>query len=227
LAPSLGRCEITRRELGEAALGAILSISTRQKAWSASSGAARLEGVTRWRADFPALDQTVNGYPLAYLDSAATTQRPAAVLAALLNYYRHDNANPGATLHVLARRAHEQYEGARRALAAFINAADPAEVVWVRGTTEGINLVASAWARPRLRPGDELLLTVAEHASNLLRHSGLAPTWTAVGGAASAGLFIRVGGTLSGRNPPAPGHTRNRHPRRRSRRTAALEALRS
>jgi cysteine desulfurase / selenocysteine lyase len=168
LAPSLGRCEITRRELGEAALGAMLSISTRQKAWSGSSGAARLEEATRWRADFPTLDQTVNGYPLAYLDSAATTQRPAAVLAALLNYYRHDNANPGATLHVLARRAHEQYEGARRALAAFINAADPAEVVWVRGTTEGINLVASAWARPRLRPGDELLLTVAEHASNLL-----------------------------------------------------------
>ena len=76
----------------------------------------RLEEVARWRADFPALDQTVNGQPLAYLDSAATTQRPAAVLAALLNYYRHDNANPGATLHTLARRAHEQYEGARRAL---------------------------------------------------------------------------------------------------------------
>jgi cysteine desulfurase/selenocysteine lyase len=90
------------------------------------------------------------------------------VLAALLEYYRHDNANPGATLHVLARRAHERYEAARRTLATFINAADPDEVVWVRGTTEGINLVATAWARPRLRPGDELLLTVAEHASNLL-----------------------------------------------------------
>ena len=70
-----------------------------------------------WRADFPALHQTVNGHPLAYLDSAATTQRPAAVLAALLDYYRHDNANPGATLHSLARRAYEQYEGARRTLA--------------------------------------------------------------------------------------------------------------
>jgi cysteine desulfurase/selenocysteine lyase len=71
-------------------------------------------------------------------------------------------------LHTLARRAHERYEGARRTLADFIHAADPGEVVWVRGTTEGINLVASAWARPRLRPGDELVLTVAEHASNLL-----------------------------------------------------------
>ncbi|MGN6452178.1 MAG: aminotransferase class V-fold PLP-dependent enzyme, partial [Steroidobacteraceae bacterium] len=146
----------------------MLSVSTPQEAWSASSGARGPDEVTRWRADFPALDQTVNGQPLAYLDSAATTQRPAAVLAALLDYYRHDNSNPGATLHALARRSYEQYEGARRTLAAFINAAEPDEVVWVRGTSEGINLVASAWARPRLRPGDELLLTVAEHASNLL-----------------------------------------------------------
>ena len=159
---------MTRRELGQAALGALLNVSTRQQAWSSSFGAPGLAEVSRWRADFPALNQTVNGHPLAYLDSAATTQRPAAVLAALLDYYRHDNANPGVALHALARRAHEQYEGARRGLAAFINAADPDEVVWVRGTTEGINLIASAWARPRLRPGDEVLLTVAEHTSNLL-----------------------------------------------------------
>ena len=167
-AQSSGGCEITRRELGQAALGALLSVSTRQESWSAPSRVPGPEEVTRWRADFPALEQTVNGHPLTYLDSAATTQRPAAVLAALLEYYRRDNANPGAALHALARRAYEQYEGARRALAAFIKAADPDEVVWVRGSTEGINLVASAWARPRLRPGDELLLTVAEHASNLL-----------------------------------------------------------
>ena len=121
-----------------------------------------------WRADFPALDQTVNGFPLAYLDSAATTQRPVGVLAALQDYYRHDNANPGRNLHALARRAYERYEGARRTAAGFIHAQTPDEVVWVRGTTEGINLVASAWARPRLRAGDEILLTVAEHASNLL-----------------------------------------------------------
>jgi cysteine desulfurase/selenocysteine lyase len=158
---------MTRRQLGQLVLGAWLSGSVRPEAAFALSGAVEPDEVIRWRADFPALDQSVNGQPLAYLDSAATTQRPAAVLAALLNYYRHDNANPGGTLHALARRAYERYESARRTLAAFINA-DPDEVVWVRGTTEGINLVASAWARPRLRPGDELLLTVAEHASNLL-----------------------------------------------------------
>ena len=121
-----------------------------------------------WRADFPALDQRVNGLPLAYLDNAATTQRPAAVLATLQDYYRRDNANPGKTLHTLARRAHERYEAARRIVGEFIHAQTPDEVVWVRGTTEGINLVASAWARPRLRAGDEILLTLAEHASNLL-----------------------------------------------------------
>jgi cysteine desulfurase/selenocysteine lyase len=159
---------MTRRELGRLALGAWLGASTRPGAASAFADEPELKEVERWRADFPALEQTVNGHPLAYLDSAATTQRPAAVLAALMDYYRHDNANPGATLHTLARRAYEQYEGARRTLAAFINASEPDEVVWVRGTTEGINLVANAWARPRLRPGDELLLTVAEHASNLL-----------------------------------------------------------
>jgi cysteine desulfurase / selenocysteine lyase len=147
------------------ALGALLTCSASRQAASATASAA---GPARWRADFPALIQNVNGQPLAYLDSAATTQRPAAVLEALQDYYRHDNANPGSTLHALARRAHEHYEGARRALADFVRARDPDEVVWVRGTTEGINLVASAWARPRLRPRDEVLLTVAEHASNLL-----------------------------------------------------------
>lgn len=121
-----------------------------------------------WRADFPALDQRVNGLPLVYLDSAATTQRPAAVLATLQDFYRHDNANPGKTLHALARRAHERDEAARRTVGEFLHAQAPDEVVWVRGTTEGINLVASAWARPRLGAGDEILLTLAEHASNLL-----------------------------------------------------------
>ena len=168
LAPFCGGGEITRRELGQAALGVLLTVGTQQQAWPASSGAPGPEEVTRWRADFPTLHQSVNGHPLAYLDSAATTQRPTAVLAALLEYYRQDNANPGAALHALARRAYELYEGARRTLASFINAAHPDEVVWVRGATEGINLVASAWARPRLRPGDEVLLTVGEHASNLL-----------------------------------------------------------
>jgi cysteine desulfurase / selenocysteine lyase len=166
--PRFGRCAFTRRALGQVALAAWLTASAERDRADAAAAAPPHAGVARWRADFPVLGQTVNGHPLAYLDSAATTQRPAAVLEALLNYYRRDNANPGATLHTLARRAHELYEGARGALAAFINAADRDEVVWVRGTTEGINLVASAWGRPRLRSGDEVLLTVAEHASNLL-----------------------------------------------------------
>ena len=160
--------EITRRTFGQAALAAWLSNSMRPTAFSASSAAPDPAGLTPWRSDFPALEQTVNGHPLAYLDSAATTQRPGAVLEAVLDYYRHNNANPASTLHALARRAYEHYEAARRTLAEFLNAQDPDEVVWVRGTTEGINLVASAWARPRLRPGDEVLLTVAEHTSNLL-----------------------------------------------------------
>ncbi len=164
----LGDGRITRRSLGQVALAAWVGASTPREAWSASSGPPLPDEVTRWRADFPVLDQTVHGQALTYLDSAATTQRPAAVLAALLDYYRHDNANPGSALHTLARRAYEHYEGARRTLASFVNAADADEVVWVRGTTEGINLIASAWARPRLRQGDELLLTIAEHASNLL-----------------------------------------------------------
>ena len=85
-----------------------------------------------------------------------------------MDFYRRDNANPGGGLHELARRASERYENARRTLAAFINAATPAEIVWTRGTTEGINLVAAAWGRSQLRRGDEILLTIAEHASNLL-----------------------------------------------------------
>jgi SufS family cysteine desulfurase len=157
---------MTRRDLGQIALAAWLS--GRSAAGAAATGAeSTAPQGSRWRADFPTLDQSVNGEPLAYLDSAATTQRPTAVLQALQAYYRHDNANPGSTLHTLARRAHERYEDARGALAQFMNA-PPDEVVWVRGTTEGINLVASAWARPRLRAGDEILLTIAEHASNLL-----------------------------------------------------------
>ncbi len=124
--------------------------------------------VERWRADFPALRQSVNGRLVAYLDSAATTQRPYAVINAITQFYRDDNANPSSSLHTLARRSYEQYEEARRVVASFVNARDPNEIVWVRGTTEGINLVASAWVSSNVRAGDEVLLTVAEHYSNLL-----------------------------------------------------------
>jgi len=157
---------MNRRELAgaAAALFAIADGLAPAESASALSGS----GARNWRTHFPALEQTANGQRLVYLDSAATTQRPDRVLAALIDFYRNDNANPSATLHSLARRAHERFEAARQTAARFINAARADEIVWVRGTTEGNNLVAAAWARPRLRPRDEILLSIAEHASNLL-----------------------------------------------------------
>lgn len=131
---------------------------------------------------FPALAQRVNGHPLAYLDSAATTLRPAAVIDAIAEYYRGDNANPSPA-HTLARRASDRLVGARQTMARFVNAADPSEIVFVRGTTEGINLVAGTWAEANIRAGDEIILTVAEHASNLL-------PWTRV--ARKTGARVRV-----------------------------------
>ena len=124
--------------------------------------------VNEWRLQFPALGQEINGQPLAYLDSAATTLRANPVIGAVMRYERMDNANPGAALHTLARRAAAAYEGARRTVAEFINAADPGEIVFTRGTTDGINLVAAAWGGANLRAGDEILIGVAEHASNML-----------------------------------------------------------
>jgi cysteine desulfurase / selenocysteine lyase len=119
------------------------------------------------RDQFPALQQEINGYPLVYLDSAATTQRSRAVIDTMANFYEHDNANPSMSLHALARRSATLYEEARKTVARFVNARSPDEIVWTRGTTEGINLVASS-SGIRLRPGDEILLTAQEHYSNLL-----------------------------------------------------------
>ena len=118
----------------------------------------------------------VNGHPLVYLDTAATALRPVSVTRALVDYYQTDNANPGhgGTLHTLARRSGERYEAARRTAARFVNAADPAEIVWTRGTTDAINLVAAAWGSANLERGDEILTTVAEHYSNLLPWQHLA-----------------------------------------------------
>ena len=122
----------------------------------------------RARRDFPALQQEVGGKPLAYLDNSASTQKPDAVIDAIAHYYRHDHANVHRGMHELARRATEAYEGARRQVARFLGAADPAEVVWTRGTTEAINLVASAWGHTFLREGDEIVLSTQEHHSNLV-----------------------------------------------------------
>ncbi len=120
------------------------------------------------RAQFPALHQDVHGRPLVYLDSAATAQRPRAVLEAIVDFYETDNANVHRGLHELARRATDRYESARASVAAFLGAADPAEIVFVRGTSEAINLVAASWGGANLRPGDEILVTVLEHHSNLV-----------------------------------------------------------
>jgi cysteine desulfurase/selenocysteine lyase len=124
--------------------------------------------VAEWRRAFPALAQSVNGHPLAYLDSAATTLRPRSVIRAVSRFYEADNANPAAALHTLARRAASQYGEARARVARFLNAASPAEVVFTKGTTEAINLVASTWGAANVSRGDEIVLTSAEHYSNLL-----------------------------------------------------------
>lgn len=153
---------ITRRDLATGALYTWIA------GHAGTLGAQNRPGLPQWRSDFPALNQQVNDRALVYLDSAATTQRPKAVIDALVEFYSHDNANPGAALHSLARRAHERYEAARATVATFLHAREANEIVWVRGTTEGINLVASAWGEEGIRPGDEILLTIAEHASNLL-----------------------------------------------------------
>lgn len=121
-----------------------------------------------FRSDFPTLHQQVNGKPLVYLDNGATSQKPQVVIDALKRFYEHDNANVHRGLHALSNRATEEYEGARARVAKFINAADPAEIIFTRGTTESINLVASSWGGANLRSGDVILLTEMEHHSNLV-----------------------------------------------------------
>lgn len=135
---------------------------------STAPSAAPAPDLSRFRSDFPALQQEVNGKPLVYLDNAATTQKPRAVLDALDRYYRMDNANVHRGIHELSRRATVAFEEARKVVAAFIGAASPSELVWTRGTTEAINLVAGTWALDTLQEGDEIVLTEMEHHSNLV-----------------------------------------------------------
>jgi len=120
------------------------------------------------RADFPVLHQQVNGKPLVYLDNAATAQKPRSVIDALVHYYEHDNSNVHRGLHTLSMRATNGYEGARTRIAQFINAVDPAEIIFTRGTTESINIVARSWGHAHLKPGDVVLTTEMEHHSNLV-----------------------------------------------------------
>src|SRR5262249_43451941 len=120
------------------------------------------------REDFPILRQQVRGYELIYFDSAASSQKPRAVVEALRNFYEHDNANVHRGLHTLSGRATEAYEHARQRVAEYIGAANPDEIIFTRGTTESINLVAQAWGGKFIREGDVILLTVMEHHSNLV-----------------------------------------------------------
>ncbi|WP_461482088.1 aminotransferase class V-fold PLP-dependent enzyme [Porticoccus sp.] len=158
---------------------------TRRSASRPETGFANDRGanILAARGDFPVLDQVVGGKPLVYLDNAATTQKPRQVIERLCQYYERDNANVHRGVHELSERATWQYEQARELVRDFINAAEHEEVIFVRGTTEAINLVAQSYLRPRLVAGDEILITEMEH------HSNIVP-WQLV--AAQTGAKLRV-----------------------------------
>ncbi len=124
--------------------------------------------IERIRSDFPILHQQIHGQPLAYLDNGASSQKPQCVIDAIVHCYQHDYANVHRAVHVLSERATQAYEQARSKLKTFIHARDEREIIFVRGTTEAINLVAQSYARPRLREGDEILITEMEHHSNIV-----------------------------------------------------------
>ena len=126
------------------------------------------ELVWQWRQDFPLLQRTVYGKPIVYLDNAATTQKPTAVVAALQHYYTECTSNVHRGVYYLSEQATQLYEEARRTVQRFLGAAEAAEIVFVRGTTEAINLVAHCLGRTRIRPGSEILLTHMEHHSNIV-----------------------------------------------------------
>jgi cysteine desulfurase / selenocysteine lyase len=124
--------------------------------------------VERVRADFPILHQQAHGHPLVYLDNAATSQKPKAVIDAIVRYYEGYNANIHRGVHYLSERATAEYEAARKSVQTFLNAARPAEIIFVRGTTEAINLVAQTYGRVHVGAGDEVLITTMEHHSNIV-----------------------------------------------------------
>ncbi|MBR1859618.1 MAG: aminotransferase class V-fold PLP-dependent enzyme, partial [Selenomonadaceae bacterium] len=120
------------------------------------------------RKDFPILSEKINGHNLVWLDNGATTQRPQCVIDRLVHYYQHENSNVHRGAHELAARSTDAYEGARQTVANFIGAPSADNIVFVRGTTEGINLVAQAYVKQYLKPGDEIILTLLEHHANIV-----------------------------------------------------------
>lgn len=142
-----------------------MSIDAIGKVLATANNAFDAQGV---RADFPILAQQVNGHPLVYLDNAATTQKPNAVIDAICNYYREDNSNVHRGAHALSDRATEKFENARNKVARFLNAASTTQILWTKGTTESINLVAQTWGRSKLKAGDKVLVSAMEHHSNIV-----------------------------------------------------------
>lgn len=120
------------------------------------------------RADFPILQETIHGKPLVYMDNAATTQKPVQVITAVDEYYRHYNSNIHRGVHTLSEKATAAYEGARKKIQTFINAASTKEIIFTRGTTESINLVTQSYGRSTLKPGDEIIISEMEHHSNIV-----------------------------------------------------------
>ena len=132
---------------------------------TADTGTMDIEAIRR---EFPVLRQTVRGKPLCYLDNAASSQRPQRVIDAMSRYYETTHANVHRGVHTLSQQATDLFEGAREKLRRFINARSTREVIFVRGTTEAINLVAQSFARPRLQPGDEIVISWLEHHANIV-----------------------------------------------------------
>ncbi|HLS06409.1 MAG TPA: aminotransferase class V-fold PLP-dependent enzyme, partial [Bacillota bacterium] len=120
------------------------------------------------REQFPILNQEVNGHPLVYLDSTATAQKPIQVIEAVNKYYREDNSNVHRGVHTLGSRATDQYEGAREKVRRFLNAKSSAEIIFTRGTTAALNIIAHSYGRANVSKGDEIVLTEMEHHSNLI-----------------------------------------------------------
>jgi len=151
--------------------------------WDNTRVPARKSPLERYRADFPILSEKVDGNDLVWFDNAATTQRPRQVIERVKYFYEHENSNIHRGAHTLAARSTDAYESARQKIADFVGAGSAGDIVFVRGTTEGINLVAQSYVKPLLSPGDEIVLTILEH------HANIVP-WQMI--AASTGALLRV-----------------------------------
>src|SRR5215470_3870469 len=133
-----------------------------------SSQVSAILDVEKIRQDFPVLKQTIHGKPLVYLDSAATAQKPFAVIDAIRKFHEVDCANIHRGVHELSQRSTAAYEETRTKAKKFLNAKSRTELIFVRGTTEGVNLVATSWGRPYVNPGDEIIISAMEHHSNIV-----------------------------------------------------------